>query len=53
VEVILQASKDTHLSHATLFPAAQVTVPHWPSLKFGAEYAVLAAAVMTSPQLSA
>jgi hypothetical protein len=32
--VILQASKVAHFSHATLFPAEQVTVPHLPLVKF-------------------
>jgi hypothetical protein len=50
---ILQASKVTHLSQATLFPDEQVTVPHFPRAKLAAEYAVLAAAVIVSPQLTA
>jgi hypothetical protein len=51
--LILQASNVAHLSHATLLPAAQVTVPHFPLAKLAAEKAVLAAAVITSPQLTA
>ena len=53
VTLILQASNVAHLSHATLLLAEHVTVPHSPLAKFAAEYEVLAAAIMTSPQLRA
>jgi hypothetical protein len=52
VAVILQASKVTHFSHATLFPAEHVTVPQLPVVKLNSLYAVLAAAIITSPQLT-
>jgi hypothetical protein len=35
--LILQASNVAHWSHATLFPAAHVTVPHFPLAKLAAE----------------
>src|SRR5665213_1465924 len=51
--MILHPSKVAQVSHATLFPAAQVTVPQLPELKLLGMYAVLTAAMMTSPQFSA
>ena len=53
IPLILQASNVAQVSQATLFPAAQVTAPHFPLAKLAAKYAVLATAVMTSPQLTA
>jgi hypothetical protein len=35
--LILQASKDAQISHATLLFAAHVTVPHLPEAKLVAE----------------
>jgi hypothetical protein len=34
---ILQVSNVAHFSHATLLPAGQLTVPHFPLPKFPAE----------------